>query len=773
MWGHAILDLKKDIDFDSLIEKRGDTLSDDQLDVYYFDALARVMECADDTYVAGYKIWEHEVEWRDRKAGRSGYLFFGAPNERSTAQPPRDFYVYFIQPFNPPSFTDEKKPDEVFFRLKNVDEKLKQTITMYGGAREQASSASGKNKEIYESKARDHLRDLTKWLREHMQAEYQVTSQGKRAKLAEVVRGKIPPGGGASVSDIVNTAGSLLLETHFADIAPEYPSFNLLITNANRGQATQDALKIIGGAGVKSKNGLAVLDALELLDGDRVKPGDSRYAKHVLEELGKKPQNQVFNRSELVRDEGGIDYWGRFRVEPEFLVVVLASLVYSGDIVMSVPGKKIDASDIDQFGKLDLDDLVRFKHIERPKDLPIAPLKELFLLLGIPDGLIVNSNTRDRAVQELQVEVAKRVKELVTTQAKLSTGLVFWGQSILSEAESKDRADKLAAAKTFLEGLQAFNSPGKLKNFPHTTADVKGHGTNLAALAEVQELVKLVNDIGPQTAYLETAEAVLPVEHDWRDQVKDARADVVKKVTSPKHRSDASFQRDLGRTLTELKAKYKAEYIKLFQRCRLTQHGDKRKAKLTKDHRLAQLRKLSGVDMMPAQQLQDYDDQLFGLKSDWSITEAAMDSTPVYAEFRPADEYERFKKQSADDQLERLEDALDELVENWTTVLKENLADPTVKDKVGLITSKAGREAVEAFIKSGELPETIENTFVKALQEVLSGLEKVAITGVAISSALTKGGMPCTPEQLEQRFETYVKALTKGKDAKKLRIVIE
>ena len=111
--GQYFLDLKKDIDFDSLIDKRGETLSNNQLDQYYFDALARVMECADQTYVAGYKIWEHEVEWRDRKAGRRGYLFFGAPNERSTAQPPRDFYIL------PPALrhaelSDEKKSDEVF-----------------------------------------------------------------------------------------------------------------------------------------------------------------------------------------------------------------------------------------------------------------------------------------------------------------------------------------------------------------------------------------------------------------------------------------------------------------------------------------------------------------------------------------------------------------------------------------------------------------------------------------------------------------------------------
>ena len=73
-------------------------------------------------YVSGYNIWEHELEWRERKAGRSGYLFFGAPNERSTAQPERDFYLYFLQPYEPPYYKDEKKADEVFFRLKGRDD---------------------------------------------------------------------------------------------------------------------------------------------------------------------------------------------------------------------------------------------------------------------------------------------------------------------------------------------------------------------------------------------------------------------------------------------------------------------------------------------------------------------------------------------------------------------------------------------------------------------------------------------------------------------------
>ena len=80
------LDLKKTDDFDALIEDRAESLDPSQLDRYYYEALKRVMEYTDQTYVTGYKIWQHELEWLERKAARQGYLFFGAPNERSTAE---------------------------------------------------------------------------------------------------------------------------------------------------------------------------------------------------------------------------------------------------------------------------------------------------------------------------------------------------------------------------------------------------------------------------------------------------------------------------------------------------------------------------------------------------------------------------------------------------------------------------------------------------------------------------------------------------------------
>ena len=152
------LDLKKTDDYDALIDKRAETLDDAQLDRYYYQALTVVLECADATHVTGYKIWEYQLEWRERHASRLGYLFFGAPNERSTAVPPRDFYLYFIQPYEPPRFRDEKKADEVFLRLKGRDEVFQQALKGCAAALDLASRASGHAKNVYQAKADGYLR---------------------------------------------------------------------------------------------------------------------------------------------------------------------------------------------------------------------------------------------------------------------------------------------------------------------------------------------------------------------------------------------------------------------------------------------------------------------------------------------------------------------------------------------------------------------------------------------------------------------------------------
>src|SRR5207248_9803595 len=95
-----------------------------------------------------------------------------------------------------------------------------------------------------------------------------------------------------------------------------------------------------------------------------------------LELLKKKGHGQVLNWDELVRDIQGVEYVvpEKYRLEPEWAVVLLAALVYSGDIVLAIPGKKFDANNLDTLVATPINELVNFKHIEQPKEWNLPAL---------------------------------------------------------------------------------------------------------------------------------------------------------------------------------------------------------------------------------------------------------------------------------------------------------------------------------------------------------------------------------------------------------------
>jgi hypothetical protein len=768
------LDLKKTDDYDALIDKRAESLDDTELDRYYYEALKRVMECTDATYVTGYKIWEHELEWRERRASRLGYLFFGAPNERSTAVPPRDFYVYFIQPHEPPHFKDEKKADEVFFRLTGQDDAFRQALRSCAAALDLASRASGHPKDVYEDKATGFLRDLATWLQEHMTTAFEVTYQGKTKSLAGWVKGKLTATGArANVRDIVNAVGSVALAAHFEDQAPEYPIFSAYFTKDNREQAVQDALRWIGGAS-KTQQGTKVLDALELLDGDRLDPTRSKYAKHIVDLLGKKGQGQVLNRAEFIHAVQDVEYMApdTYRLEPEWMVVLLASLVYSGDLVLAIPGKKFDATDVSVLAATSIEDLANLKHVERPKEWNIPALKAVFELLGLTPGTAqLVAQGKDKPVQELQKAVTGRVEKLVMAQQALQSGLHFWGRNLLDEGSNRDLRTKLDGAKGFLESLQVYSSPGKLKNFRHSRAEVEQQQAGLDALREIDAIQELVAELGSIASYLSTAEAVLPPDHEWVEGMKKVRVDILTQVCDPARRSASGFRQQTQKKLGRLKKDYVREYLVLHTRARLGVNDDKRKSRLLQDDRLQKTQSLATIDLMPRQHLTDFQNRLAGTRSCFALTEQDLDAAAEcpHCSYRPATEP---VAAPAGKVLSGLDDELDALLAGWTETLLDNLGDPTTKEQLELLKPEQ-RQLVDAFIASRTLPDDLDHDFIQAVKEVLSGLAKVVVTTDDLRGALLSGGSPATLDEMKKRFEDYLDDKAKGKDPGKVRIVLE
>ena len=777
------LDLKKTDDFDALIDKRAESLGDTQLDRFYYEALKRVMECQDSTYVTGYKIWQHELVWQDHKAARSGYLFFGAPNERSTAVPTRDFYIYFIQPNDPPRFKDDKVSDEVFFRLKplsDTGEEFQTSLKNYAAALDLAATSSGHAKATYEAKANGFLKKLVQWLQKHMTDAFEVTYQGRSKPMNEWAKGKsirdlsgLSPHETINFRDLVNTIAGVCLAPNFENQAPEYPFFSVLITGSNRAQAAQDALRAIGGQN-RTKQATAVLDALELLDGEKIEPYKSKYTRFILDVVKAKGHGQVVNRNEIIQDDHGLEYMnpGGSRLEPEWITVLISALVYSGDIVLSIPGKKFDATGLQQLAATGMDELIRFKHLEQPKEWNIPALKAMFELLGMTPGmaqLVTQGN--DEPIQNLQQSVGKIVKRIVMTQQTLREGLSFWGLNLLGGTDLANQASGLDGAKTFFESLQAYTSPGKLKNFRYSMDEVKAHENAVKVLDDLDALREFVMDHSPTASWLSTAEGVLPPEHDWVDRMKTTRQDVLEMLKQADLTELASQSQNVGAKLQQLKKDYIVVYIGLHTKARLGINDDKRKAALMGDHRLQTLLKLAGIDLMPRQQLTDYQNRLAGLKSCFALTEQNLEATPAcsHCGFRPSVET---GTAPGSQMIEQMDNDLDTMVSNWTSTLLGNLEDPITQANMDLLKVD-DREPLEAFIKSKELPVPLDTNFVYALKEVLSGLVKVSVKSKELQKALQIESGPSTPAEIKKRFGDYIDQLTKGKDPAKVRIVME
>ncbi|MFZ4985251.1 MAG: DUF6079 family protein [Blastocatellia bacterium] len=638
------LDLKKTDDFDALIDKRAESLGQATLDRFYYEALKRVMECQDATYVTGYKIWQHEMVWQEHRAARAGYLFFGAPNERSTAVPQRDFYLSFIQPNDPPRFKDEKNADEVFFRLNfrttnkhestrikdddscslvsisgSPSEEFQTSLKSYAAALDLAATSSGQAKATYEAKANGFLKKLVQWLQKHMTEAFEVTYQGRTKSMTDWAKGKP----------------------------------------------------------------------------------------------------------------------------------------------------------------------IRDLHLEPPKEWNLPALKALFELLGLTPGLAqLVTQGKDEPVQNLQQAISKLVKRIVMTQQHLRDGLSFWGTNLLttdSHGSTQINSTNLCSsvsicgfldeAKAFFESLQAYSTPGKLKNFRFSASEVSAFGKAVKVLDELDALRAFIMDHSSTASWLSTAEAVLPAKHDWVDRMKTTREDVLDALKQTDLTSLASQSPSIGATLQRLKKDYVIAYLGLYTKARLGVNADNRKIGLRNDQRLKALDKLAGIDLMPRQQLTDYQNRLAGLKSCSALTEQNLDASPIcpHYKFRPSVET---GAAAGSQMIDQMDAQLDAMLAAWTSSLLSNLEDPIIQTNLSLLKID-DREPLEAFIKSKELPLPLDSNFVHALKEVLSGLVKVTVKAQDLQQSLQVTDGPATPAEMKKRFEEFIDQLTKGKDPAKVRIVVE
>ncbi len=768
------LDLDKNVDFDALIEQRAAVLDEDTLDRYYFDALRRLLELSDNTYRTGFRIWQVEIPWQGHGITRDGYVFLGTRDERSTTQPERDFYIHFAHLFKSNGQSDPET-HEVFFMLTELDPTFVHLLRRYAGAREMAALSSGSNKSQYERKAEGHLSTLSRWLRENFDHAFQVKHNETGRTVAErkgdyrLLRPE------ASLRDQVFQLTAAMLSPIFDQRYPHYPVFpRLQLTLQSLPTACQMAIRMLSG-GPSNQQAQTVLEGLNLLTWEggqsRFEVLESRYTQAILDALSAAGEGRVLNRADLIASHPRrLEREKIFGLEPPLLMVVLTALLRQGEVTLTWMGRTFGSDDLNELARLEVDDLTRFSSLARPKPLPIQALKMLFEGLNLPTEWVDNPGQHERAVAEITRLAESELSRLVMALESLRDGLRYADEPILSATDIQAWRKSLEAYRELLQNLERLNTPGRLRQLTLGVNDVRSQLKGRKTLERLNHLRELLQALQPHLTYLNRAELRLPSTHPWLVELRTARQNHRAWLSDPAQRADPTLYARLNGALANLRTAYAHIYLELHQQARLDRTGDDRKRTLTQDVRWRRLLTLKGVYILPGRAFEKLSDAFKSLRAcpNLTLSDLADHTECPHCGFDP-----RGEKQVAPaaEALEMLAHDLETLHAEWLSRLRQELAKPEMTANVHLLKTQL-REAIVAFMQ-GETPDAFSLSLIEGMNDALTGLDKVTLEGTDFFLALSKGGMPCSVDELYQRLEKLLAEKIGDKNRNKVRIQID
>ncbi len=801
--GQYYLDLKKDIDFDAKIAERGDFMEKDDLNRFFYDALRPLLNLPTSVYVTGYQIWPYELPWAEHHVTRPGYLFFGAPNERSTAQPPRDFYIYILPPFKTQQVGNggmgEAQSDEVILAFHALDAEFEEIVRRYAGARAMATE-SPSHRDAYDDKAGIYLRDLRRWLRQYFNARVRISYRGVTQSVPQVLA-QTSSSASQDPEELIRVIAASLLSPNFADVYPDYPTFARLaqpISESARPNSALDAVRFIA-RGTRTNLAIGVMDGLQLLDDqERIKPQESPFAKHFLDKLMDKGPNQVVNQGEVLTQVATgihpIYKDTRFHLEPEWAAVSLLALVYDGQIVLNLGGREVlDAGNILRAATLRMEQLIDFRYYGRPKDLPLNVWTTIFDGLGLQTSLVRDEHQRDTAVWDLQAKVQAELQDVVAWQHQVQQGLRLWNESLFTDRiqfttqggmvvgysdvpdvtlSHTDLEPSLRQTKEFLETLNRFNTPGKLRNLSMTEIEAGSFLRHRNVALRTKKLIDTIAQLQPLTAYLGEAQAMLPEDHAWMEKANTVRAELLAKL---RHVAQGEGDLDLlawRRRLETLQKDYVQTYADLHRRFVLGPAGDERSQRIQRDGRVEQLRTLAGIDILSRTEFDGWVTAITGIRNCREFHEGLLADAPgcPSCNFHPLRDTGQM---AAEGRLDALDERLDLMLEQWHAALRQNLQSETAQQSIEAMTPRERQPLDVYLILDDPVEEVLPEGLVVSANKALRGIDTVGIRVDDLLAAMKQGGLPCTTEELGQRFVTYLKRVMGGHDHRNTRITVE
>jgi glutaredoxin len=789
--GQYYIDPKRVVDYDQDVATAAATINKQVVQRYLNEIVTRAIELDNEQPVLENRLWNYDLLWKQHNVERPGWLFFGFPNQRSTAKPPRDFYIFLIPSERITGLTEQftSVNDEIYITFEHFppakcDEKSKvlesekdsflDMLRKYAAAREKESACRpGDERSAFKNIAERHLKALAPTFVENAGEWLSVIWNGQRKTFGTWVLELDPSKAQAQFRTKLDSIAEIMFSQHFQAKYPDYPTFSIKVQERTRKQNASSAIEIICKEGITTTQGKAVLTALELYKDEAPTPDQSPWLDVIRQKLVQIGAGKNLNHSDLFERRDGKDWWLGQNIEAEWLHVVLAAGVAAGDLIVIGPQnrKKYDASTLREFYS-DVRTFTDIINVARPVGIPLDEWRKLFQAFGLKIGVLANVNTYDDAIRDFQSAVARRVNDLVAQEQEFKTPLPYIRKDIQDELAAK--LPVFGELKATLEtSLIPINTKARMPNLKLNLAEIETLSKRLSSCSALAALLTFTKANTSSLSAIQRLETVLAGSSAGfaakRASLQDNLNDVYSEPPSLPSASvalTASIQ-------SALEAALKA-YHDLHKRYRLDMAGDRKKGSIARSAALKQLNKLTHIDVLSPNKLEEWRKVFNALVFCGGCGDAELVNDPLtlcpHCRFDPRTLPQ--ENTPAADLIENCETELEKLHKEWTEKIIQEISDPSVVSTLSALKASEFEE-ISKLIGNRKLPDEVTDTFLQAVNTALKGIKRKNLTAAAFASQVLGDGTPLKPEELRQKFDTWIKSQIGDDDPNTVRFMLE
>lgn len=766
--GQYYIDIKKVVDYDKEIEDRAERIDNSTLDNYYFSLLKKLMTVDEKKeYVPGYRIWQYNIEWLSHKYEMQGYLFFGSPNERSTAQPERNFYIFFLATFDPTPYPDIIKEDEIIFEINeaikdsSLFSNIKKNVALYAASTQLAEQSSTSHKKIYEKNKLEHQNKCIDIINRNFTTLYTVKHSGKTKPLIEISKEfNIKQ---SSFTGFINQTSAQILDSVFEKIYPKFPSFSSMdnvVSEENQSNYIKESISFIYGTGKKnsiiesflSAFGIKI-DAKNELTKKSIK--DSPYMNYFIELLDREDK-KVINLESLYKDYKGRKVLDKFKIDQEMTLFLLSILMKIQPIILHFKdGVNITLDDYNnKRSSLKYEDLIGFSQTSYSDLLIIKRLLDLF-------GIEINSyeDINQMTVNTLIEKNRNLLTSIVEFENKDVKKQKIWNQTVLNETEKKDLLNQISIVKVFLEEIKEITTDLKLKMLKIKIEKINEIKLTLDQIKEYKEIfdrikrfTEDINEVETMQKYVENSEI--------SEQIIDLREKIVQLFQSPS-RNDETKDQKFKHSFNRIRKIYIDTYIREHQKVKFSNSNSILVKKIKGTTQYKNL-----VKMQNFQTIYDF--------GEFKSIRKKLDNVYVCEKIEPSDiesniycpKCQFIPSQQKDDYLENNIEAIGEI----ETKIKDLHAE-LISKIVEFLNSEDVQAAVDGLnVNEKRLLKTmrsidgnieITDEMISLLNSLSKGINVRYVDSEEIKIVLSDGGFPCKKTDFVNRIKKFAASIEK------------